>query len=413
MSTVTRCQICDVGDDNLISNDRDVLVCNDCKKNVEYCSSCDEPCDKHDLTSLEDGDDVCGSCLDSSYFKCVCCDIYKKNRDSNNTDDGLVCDGCYENYCSCYSCGYTSHEDNMFSVDDECYCQSCYDDMICCDNCGSYTSSPIDTDDGVLCPSCSKVDARPELPPMCNGGYLGTRCFGIELEFDNVYENKSSWKQVGDGSLSSSGGEFLSGPLRGEDGINNVNTNVKKIKGNIRRNCGFHLHIDMTSEEMSNVKNVVMTAIGMEDYIFSLVSKSRRDNRYCMKLKDRLSDLINSNLDNWTYYEGYNKNITADKYNDKRYEWINSHSYFYRGTLEIRVHQGTGNPEKVLRWAELWLKIADWAIKQEPNFIRMHCISPDFTQRVLSSIGLRDSTKEYFNHRIKLLSSGRDDESED
>jgi len=36
--------------------------------------------------------------------------------------------------------------------------------------------------------------------------------------------------------------------------------------------------------------------------------------------------------------------------NDKRYCWVNLHSIFYRGTLEIRSHSGTVNPSKIINW---------------------------------------------------------------
>ena len=48
------------------------------------------------------------------------------------------------------------------------------------------------------------------------------------------------------------------------------------------------------------------------------------------------------------------------RYNSNRYYFINLHSLFCNGHYEIRSHSGTKNFEKVARWAELHLKIADY-----------------------------------------------------
>lgn len=411
MSTVTKCMACGLETEELREDDHGCSLCEDCMKDTKHCDDCDCIFDKTEIV-IAGGRSVCEECSENNYFCCASCSESFSHDDSCPTEDGYVCDDCRDrHYTNCDSCGSAVRE--SIEINSGTYCNSCSDDMCVCSNCGSACEELVSTDeDDAVCPDCARTAVRVTLPPECDGGYLGTRCFGIELEFDEVYNNNSDWDRVYDGSLSCGNGEFLSGPLRGVNGIDDVSRNVPRIKGKINNHCGFHLHIDMTQNTMQEARNVVMTAIGMEKYIFGLVSKSRRKNRYCMSLHNRLVDLTNSPLDEWTYYPGYSQTLTGDKYHDKRYEWINSHSYFFRGTLEIRLHQGTGNCDKVLRWTELWLKIADWAVKQEPNFIRMHCTTPEFTDMVLNSIGLRPDTIEYLNKRIAELSESEDSESD-
>ncbi|MEK6878653.1 MAG: amidoligase family protein, partial [Nanoarchaeota archaeon] len=59
------------------------------------------------------------------------------------------------------------------------------------------------------------------------------------------------------------------------------------------------------------------------------------------------------------------KQVAINKRNhghDKRYSSFNFHSTFYRGTLEVRAHSATQNPQKILNWIELLLKVVDWSL---------------------------------------------------
>jgi len=38
-----------------------------------------------------------------------------------------------------------------------------------------------------------------------------------------------------------------------------------------------------------------------------------------------------------------------------RYWWLNIHSHYHHGAVEIRLHQGTVDPEKIWMWMRLWL----------------------------------------------------------
>jgi len=56
----------------------------------------------------------------------------------------------------------------------------------------------------------------------------------------------------------------------------------------------------------------------------------------------------------------YKETNTGGHYNDSRYHNVNFHSYWDRtGTIEIRSHGGTIDPNKILLWVKLHQKIAD------------------------------------------------------
>ena len=51
------------------------------------------------------------------------------------------------------------------------------------------------------------------------------------------------------------------------------------------------------------------------------------------------------------------KQRQKSKYCSRRYSWINLHSLFHRGTLEIRSHSGTLNPTKIKNWLKIHLRV--------------------------------------------------------
>ena len=103
-----------------------------------------------------------------------------------------------------------------------------------------------------------------------------------------------------------------------------------------------------------------------------MVSKSRGVNTYCEKLGRKyygLNDEAILNLKTNTdlkklLYETKNykriKRLTKEHHNNKRYAWLNLHSVFYRGTLEIRLHNGTIDAQKIKNWFNIHLTILEF-----------------------------------------------------
>lgn len=50
---------------------------------------------------------------------------------------------------------------------------------------------------------------------------------------------------------------------------------------------------------------------------------------------------------------------------DWRYNWLNFNSYFYRGSVEIRSHEGERHPAAVTNWIILWQQVFDY-VKKTP-----------------------------------------------
>jgi hypothetical protein len=95
----------------------------------------------------------------------------------------------------------------------------------------------------------------------------------------------------------------------------------------------------------------------------SIVSPSRRfGNMYCLPLDksydlDKIESAKNEEELRAIWYKN---NEQRTHYDDSRYHNVNLHCYWYRnGTVEIRSHGGTVDPNKILLWVKLHQKIVD------------------------------------------------------
>ena len=120
--------------------------------------------------------------------------------------------------------------------------------------------------------------------------------------------------------------------------------------------------------------------IRVQPAMFRLQPASRRANSYCewfrahngvrseftpLHEKDNvhkatIETQVYGAVDNGTY----GNDVARDKrhkYHTSRYACVNLHSYFYRGTVEIRLGAGTASGKKVMMWATLCASIMDAA----------------------------------------------------
>lgn len=161
---------------------------------------------------------------------------------------------------------------------------------------------------------------------------------GVELECynpDGVIHNVTHVAQYvcEDGSLPSGGGEIkLCAPeSKMEDQAADVAQRAAIAGNRVDKSCGFHLHLkrpDMGRyyEGYGRLKIFVQA---VEPFIFSIVPKSRRGNRFCQSIDD-------STL-------------------DSHHSWFSLSSR--HPTYEVRIHSGTINAWKVKGWINAWKQV--------------------------------------------------------
>jgi len=180
----------------------------------------------------------------------------------------------------------------------------------------------------------------------------------------NVHGIKyDKWQVVFDGSC---GWEIVSPILRGQDGfeevvrvLHAVNTDpaVKRFKLKVDSTTGCHVHFGYNYRQAKKFQNLVQFVRRFEGALFTLCSASRfgdgiTQNEYCMPLLGAVSDEEVSELSNADCI----RNMFCA--HDMRYHTVNLSLFDSNPQrLEVRMHSGTTDPQKILLWVALWQNI--------------------------------------------------------
>ena len=269
------------------------------------------------------------------------------------------------------------------------------------------------------------------------------RRFGFELEFDSRRverdtlresfvsslqenhpeqsirnnENMRTWTVKSDGSC---GWEVTSPALYASPTTfrtlrNIINGARRQIAGRrvIRRNCGFHVHVDISDLSNLQIQNLMRIFHSFERCFLKLHPESRDDNSYCRKIHNRGSDRRGAHR---AVYE----NFDPDEYDySGSYGYLFDHSsgisfshFSNRGTIEIRYAAGTIRATKIINWIKIILYCIEIA-KSTENFTVLNTESIDdlcdFIEGNETRIRWMENHKprvvQWIHHRIRQLSA--------
>jgi len=204
----------------------------------------------------------------------------------------------------------------------------------------------------------------------CKSKERDKNCF-IKQELKNL-----KFSQIIDNSLGLGGIEFVSVPMNGDllfKKIDDFCNLLVKRKYYVNKRCGLHIHLGVI-RKLELLKNIYIFYNKFEKFFFDIVPKSRQDTSYCEKFKkiykhnNEIIFKANSlkSFKRLIYETKNDRSIeedSKDKWNDKRYCWVNFHSVFYRGTLEIRSHAGTISKNKIKNWLLIHLTVLKYLTK--------------------------------------------------
>lgn len=186
------------------------------------------------------------------------------------------------------------------------------------------------------------------------------------------------------------------------------------------------LHIDKGNPQ--TIKSIMYLYTAFTDVFLSMMPNDRRENGrfsangrdYCKKLIDRISpfdvercntveDLEKIWLKGATPSEiKYKKN---DKYDESRYYGVNFHSLFAKfGTIEVRWHEGTLNPQVILYWIALHQhmirKIEEGAVdvRTMKSVLKIYDLN-DKVDYFFSIFGFPKYLEKYMRHRIEFFTN--------
>lgn len=197
---------------------------------------------------------------------------------------------------------------------------------------------------------------------------------------------------VEDGSLPDTGYEINTNPTSGDVFIEHVTD----ICGGLRRagaivdtSCGMHCHVGAGDFSYFDLFKLCRLYGAIEDGLFSLVSKSRRNgNRYAERCKSIYNfrhyttfkrDLIvalygedalelhmgwsiKRKKPHTNFHRGKDRlSASTNKYSSARYYALNLHSFYYRQTIEFRHHNGITDATKAANWGMLCASVLDAA----------------------------------------------------
>lgn len=204
----------------------------------------------------------------------------------------------------------------------------------------------VDWDD----PQCDDESVNIPSPSTYKKCYLPNRAFAVELETSRKMICPKDWKWKTDGSIS--GLEYLSGPVLGKDAVNLIKKGCQFLsspKEYIDYSCGYHIHLNARDLSERQVATFMRFCYLYQGDILGFVSSNRHRNSYTAILSDDFKDVTDVNH-------------LINEYD--RYLMVNCEPYYETGSIEIRIHQGTTDHEKVLRWAELWLRLLEFGVKE-------------------------------------------------
>jgi hypothetical protein len=363
------------------------------------------------------------------------CDICDEPPESCSCRTCTSCDerfACSEECSRCNRCSecctHTACESCDRVVETDSICGSCNACERCCEC--SFCPSCSEECSGDYCGECSRCadccscageesDEDPEgegTPPRNRGrpSWVGAnddatfhrgktskvnpspRFFGLELEIatsglnsrqeiDPEIRGWAGAALVPDGSLPDGGYEINTPPSSGDVFVQKVQSlcaALGRASATVTRECGFHVHVDARRMTYLSMRRLVRLYERVEPAMFDMVPPSRKNNRYCRRVRGGYSkafsyasvattakakaDVVYAvyavDLDSTWGRETFSRR-SKSKYDDARYGAMNVHSWFYRGTVEFRLAAGTTNAVKIVNWALLCGSLLDWAEK--------------------------------------------------
>jgi hypothetical protein len=156
----------------------------------------------------------------------------------------------------------------------------------------------------------------------------------------------SSWKVVTDASVYN-GGELVSPPLSGEQGLADLQTACEALEAagaRVNRSCGLHVHHDVGNLSAPQMGRLFRNWRNTQGATDQLVAASRRGSQWARPLAEREVAHVEA-LPSTAAHAIRSHFAYVD-----RYRSLNVASYPRYGTVEVRQHQGTVSYRKIAAW---------------------------------------------------------------
>jgi hypothetical protein len=267
-----------------------------------------------------------------------------------------------------------------------------------------------------------------------------SRCTTVELELSKFtpLSTRFTWGSCRvdfhrDGTIRGSNPtELVLGPIAGTQlgkFQKELTSWLKKSAAEVNTSCGMHVHVDARRLDPFGMRRLLWLYKVLEPTFYSLCDKRRVTNVHCSPIsplqwagyalgdESSTSHLIKEALLIGTYVgelppAGFDRgllcrelaqNRAAGHGNNgrepNRYRSLNIHSWFYRGTLEFRQHEGCVDPQRILNWMEFCRWTVELAQRLRDCEVRDVRTPQQFLQgswtRPYGTLSLPQSVREY------------------
>lgn len=222
----------------------------------------------------------------------------------------------------------------------------------------------------------------------------GLRCVNESYN----HSTRSYWKVTTDASVNN-GGELVSPPLSGPEGLEQVRIACRALQSvgaHPSASTGLHVHHEMSGQTVESFGRAFNTWMMNQDNIDALVARSRRASQWCRRLTASEVRVISDTIR--AYGMG---NHTRTRFRIDRYKSLNVASYPKYGTVEIRQHQGTVNAKKIVAWIEFGQAFFKTALQCEES-LQFADIN-DMLDHLVEHGGLDERTATYLKERAVSL----------
>jgi hypothetical protein len=125
--------------------------------------------------------------------------------------------------------------------------------------------------------------------------------------------------------------------------INKVINIANRFDFNVESDCGLHVHLDMRNrDKVVSLNNLSR----FQNLLYKLTNPLRKKNKFCKPIR-----VIEAN--------SYINKVIHDNSDTARYKGINVKSLHRHDTIEIRIHAGTTDVDRISSWIKLLVKITD------------------------------------------------------
>lgn len=366
--------------------------------------------------------------LNENEFRCERC-LRRRVNDSR-----LVCEGCNSdasdvcNECdSCWTCA--AHDTrHAFGVERCDNCSNCVEGCVCV-TCANDACRRRHATAAGVCSVCRKCSARnpydgdrtccrcaapwefynpPNGPHFHHGKFKknkSERFLAAEIEFNHIgalprddklklmtVVKKWGISVVRDGSVNAC--ELNTAPANGDafiDQLDEIGAALAAHTYTVDHNCGVHVHVDSRDLNFYDVRKLMYMYRWVEPALYGIVHPKRSTNSYCRPC----SESYVHNLDKCAHpkeaKKAFFKNVygkdpgrdmnrkllrSQGKGNGTRYNALNMHSWVFRGTIENRMHHGTGKTEVIKNWAMVNGALINYINAKSEGVIRALCPGP-------------------------------------